>query len=294
MKGIRRGSIVLLVCSMLFWGTLSSQGAMAANQAVDMKVTTADGRTRVALLFQQKPLFHLSCDGENQVALILYETAAGVEFGKAIAKEGKAIGFEEDRAASSLKVKIGLKGAVREVECSWIPKEKVLLVDMAQVKHLEGAKPKKAGPASLTSLRFGTGDGYTRMVAGLGKKPAWSMTSRDDKTLIFDLGSVSAALQRSGYGPMKILKSVSLSKQKEGITIKAEPEMPIERVRLFWLQEGGKWVVDFFERSPDTAGPALRFERKSDRAEEGVHPPRVTELRKETESSAKPEAMEER
>ncbi|RJR29803.1 MAG: hypothetical protein C4576_34705 [Desulfobacteraceae bacterium] len=294
MKGIRRGPTVLLVCSMFFWSTWLSGRAMAANQAVDMKVVTADGRTRVALLLLQKPLFRLSCDGENQVALSLSETVSGVEFGKAIEEEKKSIVLEEDRPARSLKLKIPLKGPVREVECSWIPKEKVLLIDMAQARELEGAKPGKSGPASLSSLRFGTGEGYTRMAAALGKRPAWSMTSREDKTLLFELGSVSTALQRSGYGPMRILKSVSLSRQKGGIEIKAEPETPVERVRVFWLQEGARWVVDFFERAQDSAGPVFRFERKSDRAEVSVQPPRVTELRKEPESPITPEPIVER
>lgn len=284
MKRIRRGPIVLWLCSILLMGSCLSGGALAANRALDMKVIVpAEGRTRIALLLQQKPLFHLSCGGENHVGLALYETTGGADFSKTIAKDGKSMRFEEDTAARSLKITIPLKGSLREVECTWIAKEKVFLIDMAQAKP-ERANPKKTAPATLKRLRFGIGEGFTRMVADLGVKPAWSMTSRDDRSLLFGLSGATTAEQRSGYGPMKILKRVSLNKQKEGLEINAEPETPVERVKVFWMQEGGKWVVDFFERAPETAGPSILFDRRPDPAPESVQPPRVAELRRETDS----------
>jgi tetratricopeptide (TPR) repeat protein len=288
MKGIRRDPVVLWLCSFLLLGVSLPGGVTAANRAVDLKVIgSAEGRTRVALLLQEKPRFHLSWSGGNHVALALYETAGGAAFAKVIAREGKSIRVEEESATRTLKMTIFLKTSLREAECSWIAKEKVLLIDMAQAKEPQRTMQKKSIPPTLKNLRFGTGEGFTRMVADLSAKPAWSMTSRDDQSLVFQLGATSTGIQRSGYGPMRRLKAVSLSKQKEGLEIKAEPEGPVERVKVFWLREGGRWVVDFFERGLETADSSVRFERRADPAVEKAPPPRVAEARKETDSSGK-------
>jgi tetratricopeptide (TPR) repeat protein len=256
--------------------------ARGANKALDIKTAvTSEGRTRVAVLLQKKPRYDLSWGGGNRVSLTLYETRGEPEFVKGLSKEDKTIRIEEEKPESGLKLTILLKSSPREVECSWIEKEHFLLIDVAQARDTDGKMVDKKNSRSLKALRFGPQQGFTRMIADLSARPAWGMSRRDDRHILFDLSATSTAVDRSSYGPMKRLRSVTLHTREKDLQIKAEPESTLQRIKVFWLKQGGRWVVDYYDEPPEIMDAALRFDTRVEPEPEKSPPPVRVERREE-------------
>jgi tetratricopeptide (TPR) repeat protein len=263
--------------------------ARGANRLIDLKTAKdGEGRTRLALLLQQKPRFSLSCAQPNQIQLSLFETTGAEGLAKTIAAKGKSITLEDEKASSGLRLAIHLPSTPRECEWKWIPREKVLLIEWAEAKESDAKVSQKTQPPALGALRFGVQNEHTRMVADLGQKPLWAMTSREEQVVSFRLPGASNDLKRSDYGPMKRLRRVALRKEGGDLEIKAELDSPPERVKVFWLKEGAKWVVDFYDKGPEKLDTALRFERRPDPEPEKSQPPKIAAVPKEKEPAVSP------
>lgn len=265
MKWIRPRPCLWVFCLMLILESSVFSGmARSANRVLDIKMSRADGRVRLALLLQQKPGYGITCPIGNQVDLVLYDVSGTAELSKAAAREEKSVRLEQDEAAHAMKIAIPLKASLREIECSWIPKESVFLMEMVEGGKSHASVQKSAKRVSLKTLRFGVQETLTRMVADLGVKTAWSLTSRDDRLLVFHLSGASTGLQRGSYGPMKRLRSVLLNKKGEDLELKADAESPLGRVKVFWFREEGRWVADFFDHGPEKLDTAFRFDKRPD------------------------------
>ena len=86
---------------------------------------------------------------------------------------------------------------------------------------------------------------------------------------------------------MRRLKNVVIQKEGGDLEIKAELDSPPERVRIFWLKETSKWVVDFLDQPTEKLETALRFE-KNTRPESDRKEPKAAALRKEPEPAVTP------
>ena len=246
------------LCILLLWAwILLPSAADAANRVMDLKwIQAPDGRKTLALLLESEPRYTLRSEKGNRVLLQLYDTTPGPNLRKGTEKQGKTISLEED-ATGTLRFRLLLKGSLREADCSWFEQQKVLFLQMTSGEETKSRGSRKEAP--LKSLRFGTQEDLTRMVVDLSARPAWEMTSREAGVLEFTLNSTTAALSRAEYGPMRRLKKVEVGQKGEGVEIRAETEPPPRRMRMFWLKDGGKWVVDFFDKPLERAVDALQF-----------------------------------
>ncbi|MBN1107090.1 MAG: tetratricopeptide repeat protein [Deltaproteobacteria bacterium] len=264
----------LLLFSVLFLaGLCLPPAAMAANRVMDLKVTgTGPDRTTLALLMEREPRYSLRSGKENQVRLVIQDAESGPRLSRAIAAQGTSLTLEGDKPSTLIDMALHLKGSPREIECSWHSKEKVLLISVGLTGEPERKARKASKPASLKGLRFGVQDGLTRMVADVSEKPAWEWASGEGRAFSLRLGAIPKDPKGGEYGPMSRLRKVALTRKGDTSEIRIEPEGALSRVRMFWLKDGGKWVVDFFEQKAEGTDAALRFDAAEAEKEEEKTP----------------------
>jgi tetratricopeptide (TPR) repeat protein len=243
---------------LLLWAwLLFPSAANAANRVMDLKwIQAPDGRKTLALLLESEPRYTLRSEKGSRVLLQLFDVTPGPNLRKGIEAQGKTITLEED-ASGTLRIGLLLKGPLREADYSWFEPQKILFLQMTSGEDTQSRRSPKEAP--LKSLRFGIQEDLTRMVADLSARPAWEMTSREAGVLEFTLDSTTTAAHPGQYGPLRRLKKVEVGQKGDAVAIRAETESPPRRMRLFWLKDGGKWVVDFFDRPLEKAVDALRF-----------------------------------
>ncbi|MEW6667028.1 MAG: tetratricopeptide repeat protein [Thermodesulfobacteriota bacterium] len=246
------------LCIFFLWAwMLHPSASEAANRVMDLKwIQAPDGRKTLALLLEKEPRYSLRSESGSRVLLHLYDATPGPNLGKALEAQGKTISLEED-ASDALRMSLLVRGALREADCSWFERQKVLFLQLTSGEEGRSRRSPKESP--LKSLRFGTQEDLTRMVADLSTRPDWEMNRREPGVLVFTLNSTTAALQRAQYGPLRRLRRVEVGQKGEAVEIRAETESPPTRTRMFWLKDGGKWVVDFFDTPLESALDTLQF-----------------------------------
>jgi tetratricopeptide (TPR) repeat protein len=250
-----------LALATLLWAVLLVPcEATASNKANDLKmIRSSDGRTKIALQLERSPRYSLQSAKGNRVLLTLFDTVSTPGLGKRLSEYEKSLTMETGAESSLLTLTIPLERPPREVETSWLPKEKVLYLEMAQAEEGEAKEKEYPKPASLKNLRFGIQDALTRMVADLDRKPSWEMVCGEGKALTLKLSAIPESLKREQYGPLRRLKKVTLNKGGHEVSMTIEPESRVDHLKMFWLRDGGKWVVDFFDLPVTHMDGGLRF-----------------------------------
>lgn len=249
-----RNSILALVILLIGAGLPSR--AMAANKAVDFKLSLEGASARFVVLLDSEPGYSLQILPDNRISLTLYDTVKTSQLERRLAGEDGNVTADEE-GSSSIRFLIRLGANFREIRASWLAKEKLFSLSMT-LSH-DKRKVKNVPPQSVTlkNLRFGIQDTYTRMVADLNKKPSWVLIRRvpDSITLRVEAGKVT--LKKKKYSGIRRIREMTLNQKKNYVDLNVRLDHPTEHFRIFWLEQDNKLVTDFNDQSPDPVDESL-------------------------------------
>jgi len=221
--------------------------AHAENKALGLVLNKENGRTRCAITLKTRPLFLLKDLGGPGIQLLLKETRASDAFREDSAVHASLLRIDSRELERDILMRFILPGPLSQMSASWSTGEQTLYLDF--VHGDKGAVQHDQEPyeSILRQVRFGFLDMRTRMALTLNQGTAWELSQPSDDRARLRLLSVKTQLQERRFGPANNLALADLSLNGDTADIQVKLLTRIERVHLFWTEEGTHLVTDFFE-----------------------------------------------
>ena len=240
----------LFLGCILLTGMIIPQEGAASNRAGAVKLLeTAGGRAKFVIFLESRPGYSLGPVSGNRVLLTLYDTEKTPLLDRKVSSAKGSFKMEEDRDASLLRFFIPLKSPLREIRSQWLTEKNLFFLSMEGTNG-KGLREKTGKrPANIIkNIRFGVQEAFTRIVMVLNQSPSWEMIRRKDPFVTLKLGAIRKIPKRKKYGPMKRLKRVLVKRVDQGADMGIELNTRQDHVRLFWLKDLNRFVMDLYDK----------------------------------------------
>ncbi|MBN2125244.1 MAG: tetratricopeptide repeat protein [Deltaproteobacteria bacterium] len=237
--------LFLLLCA----GGIAAPGeAPALNRALDVRVVSGPKSITQALLFlTERPRYDIRLEGKEGLALTLHDAQMSPTLKERQAQGGDTLKVEEGSAPSALKMTFRTGGRLREIRGSWLEGKKTLCLEMVPMAKGDPVAPSSKAPATLGSVRFGLQDTFTRMVAGFNRRPDWELVQGEGGEVLLNMDARPGEGGGQSYGPLKRIRKAIVRQEKGQVSIRILPESSPDHLRIFWLGEGNKLVLDLLD-----------------------------------------------
>ena len=211
----------------------------------------------IVLSLDQRPRYVLSPGENKRLSLTLFDVSAEstiIDY----ASGKQAVSIDGDEKSTELRLHFDLTYPLYQIDSSWLDDEKVHYIKISFSKDgQENHYPQGATP-DLKGVLFGFKDKGTRMVMGLDRKPLWNINIADPRSLAINLYASSTSIDDANYGPVKWLREVKILRQNPDETgISLGLDYPANRVKVFWMKEGSRLVMDIFEETESISDETL-------------------------------------
>ncbi len=240
----KRSITRLLVAWIILAGLICPHRAIASNRAMDIKTVEKPDQTILLLNLDERPRFALKSLDENGIILTLFDTLPAQDLPEKVPDQGPV---EIDKGSDNLGFKIKFKRPVYRIDSSWLEDKKLLYIKALPGEDDDEPETPAQAPPNLKGVRFGFKEKATRMVMSLDRRPAWEISYQEPTAITMRLDAESRDLKEKKYGPLKLLKEVSVLRSdldKMDISLKLESQM--DHVRIFWMKVGNRLVMDLF------------------------------------------------
>lgn len=224
--------------------------AHTENKAMGLALNQEPGRTRCSISLENRPVFALKNYGESGVRLYLMNTRTSNSFGEDATRKASFLRLESGDTDHDTVIRFTLPGRLSELGAAWITEEGALYLDFVHAEKARAGKGNQPGESVLEEIRFGFVDMRTRMALTLGNGAAWELTQLSDERARLRLPSVKTELEERRFGPAKNLAQAGFTRDGGAADIDVRLLTRIDRVHLFWTEDGRHLVTDFFEGGP--------------------------------------------
>lgn len=239
-------------------------GAYAENTALSLSLNQEPGRTRCAVIVENRPVFALKDLGQSGTQLLLMHTRGSDSFRKDVARNASFLGLDSGDTDLDTVIRFTLPGLLRELSAAWLDGEQALYLDFVHGEKGKEGHGNRSRESVLSKIRFGFVDMRTRMALTLGEGTPWELAQLSVDRARLRLSSVKTELEERRFGPANNLATAGLARDGETTDIDVRLLTRIDRVHLFWTPDGRHLVTDFFEGE-------LLPERKGLELEAAVH-----------------------
>lgn len=230
--------------SVLFAVLTTAPWIYASGRTMNFDVVEQEDRISLVFLFEQRPEIGLKSFMGDRISLTLYDTSILPVIEKKVT-DIRSIELDNDSESSDLKLLINPVKPYRKIDCSWDPGKKLFFLGIILNKNKDSLKEQSPRKVVIRDIRFGSKDSITRMVLGLDQRPIWDMTYKDPSTVSMKLDALSKTLDSRRYGPIDLLKDMTLEKSDDYKTLMdLHFESHVNHVSIFWIEEDNRLVMD--------------------------------------------------
>lgn len=236
--------IAACVLEMLLGGLVSSR---AEHRAFGLALQRESDRTRLEIRVETLPVVLLQALDGDRIRLAFRDTALTEAFRKEA--KGHEPMLSLDNGPTGAGLLLDLPGPLKDLSAAWLAGPTLLSLELG---HPEASRPPPAegnNPGVLQPIHFGSTDGRTRMVMALDRQPAWELELLARDRVRLRLPSVRPGFERNQYGPADNLALATLRTDERGTDIDIRLLTGIDRLRVFWAEEGAFLVTDLFQGS---------------------------------------------
>lgn len=227
-----------------------STEARAGNTATGIALHQETGRTRCTVTLDRRPVFTLKELGGSEILLLLMETGESDSLREDATRHSSVIRLDSGKAEEDLAILFTLPGPLSGFSAAWISREQALHLDFVHEGKGSETGAKLSGDPVIRDVRFGFGDMRTRMAISLGGYASWELTQPADDRARLRFPSVRSELEERVFGPAHNLALAGFERKGNAADIDVKLLTRIDRVHLFWTEDGRHLVADFFEGRP--------------------------------------------
>ncbi len=222
-------------------------GAYAENTALSLSLNQEPGRTRCAVIVENRPVFELKDLGESGIQLLLMETRGSASFRKDVARKASFLRLDSGDTDHDTVIRFTLPGRLSELSAAWLNGERALYLDFVHGEEGKDGHGDRSRESVLSKIRFGFVDMRTRMALTLGEGTLWELAQLSADRARLRLPAVKTELEERRFGPANNLAMAGLAREGDTTNIDVRLRTRIDRVHLFWTADGRHLVTDFFE-----------------------------------------------
>lgn len=228
----------------------------AENRVLGLQLHRNQERTRCVIRLEARPLYTLKATQDNRIRLLLPATARSSALLEGVRGNASILALDPAIAEPNVGILFTPPSAVEDLSAAWLPDRAELSLELVHNRASTQEKEGGAGEAVLRPIHFGFLDERTRMVLGLDRHPPWELSHLSRDRVRLHLPLVRPELKQKQYGPAKNLALATLRKEGKNADIDIRLLTEIDRIRIFWTQDGAHLVTDLFEGKP-SSGPSL-------------------------------------
>ncbi len=222
----------------------------AQNRILGLQLQRDQERTRCVIRLEARPLYTLKASHDNRIRLLLPETERSSALLEGVKDNDSILALDPEIAEPNVGILFTLPSAVQDLSAAWLPDRAELSLELVHNRASPQEKEDSAGEAVLRPIHFGFMDERTRMVLGLDRHPAWELSHLSRDRIRLHLPLVRPELEQKRYGPAKNLALATLRTEGKNADIDIRLLTGIDRIRIFWTQDGAHLVTDLFEGEP--------------------------------------------
>jgi len=250
--------MVITLC--LFIGPFPLTQAQTYNQIRDLILLKEDARISLTFLMNAKPDVNLACREWAGVDISFPNLEGSKLLNQKLKLYQSLLVMSEDRSSSGITFHLKPNNTIREIGLSWIPEKKLFFLELYTTQTQTKDRNKLSADNRLKDIRFGIKEKSTRMVMGFNQKPEWELSKKTGQGIEFVLDTGAKTARERIYGPMKRLESVQVNQQKKSLNIKLEPLEQLQQIRIFWLEEDRRLVMDLVDQPAIIDKSLLEFQ----------------------------------